>query len=56
MVRTGPGDSLNADDTFFSNGRRVMSQYQARGSRYIGGEAGDGKVLVIEFRIGEENV
>ena len=56
VVRAGAGDGLYADDTIVGEGRRVISQYQARRGRYIFGEAGDGKVLMIERRITEENV
>jgi hypothetical protein len=51
VVRAGPGDSLYANDTIVGEGRRVISQYQARRGRYIFWEAGDGKVLVIEVRV-----
>ena len=51
MVRASPRDRLYADDTFVGEGRGLVSQYQARRARYKFGEAGDGKVLVIERRI-----
>jgi len=51
VVRAGPGDRLYADDTFIGEGWGIGSQYQARRARYEFGEAGDGKVLVIERRI-----
>jgi hypothetical protein len=33
-----------------------MSQYQARRTRYIFGEAGDGEVLVIKRRVTQDDM
>lgn len=56
VVRASPRDGLCAGDTIVDNNWRVMSQYQARRARYIFGEAGDGKVLVIQRRVTQDDV